>query len=200
MQTINLNLVPGKAKPVIHSSQYDKGRTFRCYLFDGSSTYTLNNSDTITIEGQKSDNCIFVYNVTNTSSNYVDVVTTEQMTAASGLVDCELRIKRGTADIGTANFWLEVERASTENGVVSESDISVLRQVEHNAEAAATAASGSATEAAASAADAEDSAAAAQIAEENAAAWAASSAKKLTFWRDPTDNGLNWTYDPTLPE
>lgn len=31
MQTINLNLVPGKVKPVVHSSQYDKGRTFRCY-------------------------------------------------------------------------------------------------------------------------------------------------------------------------
>ena len=60
MQTINLNLVPGKVKPVVHSSQYDKGRTFRCYLFDGSTNYTLDGTETITIEGQKSDSHIFL--------------------------------------------------------------------------------------------------------------------------------------------
>lgn len=186
MQTINLNLVPGKVKPVVHSSQYDKGRTFRCYLFDGSTNYTLDGSETITIEGQKSDSHIFLYSVTNTHSNYVDVATTEQMTAISGLVDCELRIKKGDTDIGTANFWLEVEKASTENGVISDSDISALREVEDSANAAATAAATSAGEAAESA--------------EQAGAWAASTAKKLILWRDPTDNGLNWTYDPDLPD
>ncbi|MBQ6501735.1 MAG: hypothetical protein IJI87_10225 [Mogibacterium sp.] len=186
MQTINLNLVPGKVKPVVHSSQYDKGRTFRCYLFDGSTNYTLDGTETITIEGQKSDSHIFLYSVTNTESNYVDVATTEQMTAVSGLVDCELRIKKGDTDIGTANFWLEVEKASTENGTLSESDISLLREVEDATESAATSASDSAEAAAASA--------------EQAAAWAASTAKKLILWRDPTDNGLNWTYDPDLPD
>lgn len=200
MQTINLNLVPGKVKPVVHSSQYDKGRTFRCYLFDGSTNYTLDGTETITIEGQKSDSHIFLYSVTNTHSNYVDVATTEQMTAISGLVDCELRIKKGDTDIGTANFWLEVEKASTENGVISDSDISALREVEDSANAAATAAGTSAGEAAASAESASDSATAAAESAEQAAAWAASSAKKLVLWRDPTDNGLNWTYDPDLPD
>ena len=200
MQTINLNLVPGKVKPVVHSSQYDKGRTFRCYLFDGSTNYTLDGTETITIEGQKSDSHIFLYNVTNTHSNYVDVATTEQMTAISGLVDCELRIKKGDTDIGTANFWLEVEKASTENGVISDSDISALREVEDSANAAATAAGTSAGEAAASAESASDSATAAAESAEQAGAWAASTAKKLILWRDPTDNGLNWTYDPDLPD
>lgn len=200
MQTINLNLVPGKVKPVVHSSQYDKGRTFRCYLFDGSTNYTLDGTETITIEGQKSDSHIFLYSVTNTHSNYVDVATTEQMTAISGLVDCELRIKKGDTDIGTANFWLEVEKASTENGVISDSDISALREVEDSANAAATAAGTSAGEAAASAESASDSATAAAESAEQAGAWAASSAKKLILWRDPTDNGLNWTYDPDLPD
>ena len=200
MQTINLNLVPGKVKPVVHSSQYDKGRTFRCYLFDGSTNYTLDGTETITIEGQKSDSHIFLYSVTNTHSNYVDVATTEQMTAISGLVDCELRIKKGDTDIGTANFWLEVEKASTENGVISDSDISALREVEDSANAAATAAGTSAGEAAASAESASASAVSAAESAEQAAAWAASSAKKLILWRDPTDNGLNWTYDPDLPD
>ena len=200
MQTINLNLVPGKVKPVVHSSQYDKGRTFRCYLFDGSTNYTLDGTETITIEGQKSDSHIFLYSVTNTQSNYVDVTTTEQMTAVSGLVDCELRIKKGDTDIGTANFWLEVEKASTENGVISDSDISALREVEDSANAAATAAGTSAGEAAASAESASDSATAAAESAEQAGAWAASTAKKLILWRDPTDNGLNWTYDPDLPD
>lgn len=200
MQTINLNLVPGKVKPVVHSSQYDKGRTFRCYLFDGSTNYTLDGTETITIEGQKSDSHIFLYSVTNTHSNYVDVATTEQMTAIAGLVDCELRIKKGDTDIGTANFWLEVEKASTENGVISDSDISALREVEDSANAAATAAGTSAGEAAASAESASDSATAAAESAEQAGAWAASTAKKLILWRDPTDNGLNWTYDPDLPD
>lgn len=200
MQTINLNLVPGKVKPVVHSSQYDKGRTFRCNLFDGSTNYTLDGTETITIEGQKSDSHIFLYSVTNTQSNYVDVTTTEQMTAVSGLVDCELRIKKGDTDIGTANFWLEVEKASTENGVISDSDISALREVEDSANAAATAAGTSAGEAAASAESASDSATAAAESAEQAGAWAASTAKKLILWRDPTDNGLNWTYDPDLPD
>lgn len=200
MQTINLNLVPGKVKPVVHSSQYDKGRTFRCYLFDGSTNYTLDGTETITIEGQKSDSHIFLYSVTNTHSNYVDVATTEQMTAISGLVDCELRIKKGDTDIGTANFWLEVEKASTENGVISDSDISALREVEDSANAAATAAGTSAGEAAASAESASDSATTAAESAEQAGAWAASTAKKLILWRDPTDNGLNWTYDPDLPD
>ena len=200
MQTINLNLVPGKVKPVVHSSQYDVGRTFRCNLFDGSTVLTLDGSETITIEGQKSDSHIFLYSVTNTSNSYVDVTTTEQMTAVSGLVDCELRIKKGTTDVGTANFWLEVEKAATENGTMSESDISLLREVEDATESAATTAETAAGQASASAESASASAISAAESAEEAAGWAASTAKKLVLWRDPTDNGLNWTYDPDLPD
>ena len=200
MQTINLNLVPGKVKPVVHSSQYDVGRTFRCNLFDGSTGLTLDGSETITIEGQKSDSHIFLYSVTNTSNSYVDVTTTEQMTAVSGLVDCELRIKKGTTDVGTANFWLEVEKAATENGTMSESDISLLREVEDATESAATTAETAAGQASASAESASASAVSAAESAEEAAGWAASTAKKLVLWRDPTDNGLNWTYDPDLPD
>ena len=200
MQTINLNLVPGKVKPVVHSSQYDVGRTFRCNLFDGSTVLTLDGSETITIEGQKSDSHIFLYSVANTSNSYVDVTTTEQMTAVSGLVDCELRIKKGTTDVGTANFWLEVEKAATENGTMSESDISLLREVEDATESAATTAETAAGQASASAESASASAVSAAESAEEAAGWAASTAKKLVLWRDPTDNGLNWTYDPDLPD
>lgn len=200
MQTINLNLVPGKVKPVVHSSQYDVGRTFRCNLFDGSTVLTLDGSETITIEGQKSDSHIFLYSVTNTSNSYVDVTTTEQMTAVSGLVDCELRIKKGTTDVGTANFWLEVEKAATENGTMSESDISLLREVEDATESAATTAETAAGQASASAESASASAISAAESAEEAAGWAASTAKKLVLWRDPTDNGLNWTYDSDLPD
>ena len=200
MQTINLNLVPGKVKQVVHSSQYDVGRTFRCNLLNGNTVYTLDGTETIVIEGQKSDNHIFLYNVTNTSSNYVDVTTTEQMTALAGLVDCELRIKKSGVDIGTANFWLEVEKAATENGTPSDSDISALREVEDSCEAAATTAETAAASAAADAAAADASADAAAASAEEAAGWAASTAKKLVLWRDSTDNGLNWTYDLDLPD
>ena len=179
MQTINLNLVPGDIREIVRSSQYDVGRTFRCNLFDGNASYKLDGTETITIEGQKSDNHIFLYNVTNTSSTYVDVTTTEQMTALAGYVDCELRIKKSGVDIGTANFWLEVEKAATENGTPSDSDISALREVEDSCEAAATTAETAAASAAADAAAADASADAAAASAEEAAGWAASTAKNI---------------------
>ena len=200
MQTINLNLVPGGVKQIVNASQYDVGRVFRCNLYNGNAIYTLDGTETITIEGQKGDNHIFLYSVTNTSSSYVDISTTEQMTALEGYVDCELRIKKSGTDIGTANFYLNVEKAATENGTLSDSDISALREVEDAVESAATTAETAAAQATASASSASGSADAAAASAEEAAGWAASTAKKLVLWRDPTDNGLNWTYDPDLPD
>lgn len=127
METNRLDIVPGKIAPVIHTSQYDVGRVFRFYLYDGTSPFTLNGSETVTCSIRKTDGNIVILNVDNTADNYVDVVTTEQSTACAGQNICELRIEDGDTNIGTMDFILQVESDPTEGGIQSETEINNLR-------------------------------------------------------------------------
>ena len=123
MEIINLNLIPGEALPVCHASQYDDERTIRLNLFDGSSVYTLASSDEVTLSVRKPDGNIVTAEVTNTQASYVDISTTEQMTAVPGKSICELTINT----IGTLNFILDVEEGPQNGSINSESEISNLR-------------------------------------------------------------------------
>lgn len=123
MEIINLNLIPGEALPVCHASQYDNERTFRLNLFDGSSVYTLSSSDEVTLSVRKPDGNIVTAEVTHTQVSYVDITTTEQMTAVPGKSVCELTIN----EIGTLNFILDVEEGPQNGSINSESEISNLR-------------------------------------------------------------------------
>lgn len=127
METNRLDIVPGKIAPVIHTSQYDVGRVFRFYLYDGTSPFTLNGSETVTCSIRKTDGNIVILSVENTADNYVDVVTTEQSTACSGQNICELRIEDGEVNIGTMDFILQVESDPTEGGIESATEINNLR-------------------------------------------------------------------------
>ena len=84
MEALNLNLIPGGSSPVVHVSQYDIGRVFRFNLFEGAAVYTLDGTETIECNIRKLDGNIVTVGVTNTSSDYIEVVTTEQMTAIYG--------------------------------------------------------------------------------------------------------------------
>ena len=127
METNRLDIVPGKIAPVIHTSQYDVGRVFRFYLYDGTSPFTLIGSETVTCSIRKTDGNIVILSVENTASNYVDIVTTEQATACAGQNICELRIEDGEINIGTMDFILQVESDPTEGGIASETEIANLR-------------------------------------------------------------------------
>ena len=83
MESFNINLIPGRNNPVCHVSQYDKGRTIRVNLFEGSSVYTLTGAETVTANVRKPDGNIVTSTLTNTSDSYVEIITTEQMTACS---------------------------------------------------------------------------------------------------------------------
>lgn len=124
MEILNLNLIPGEALPVAHASQFDVGRTIRLNLFNGSSVYTLTSGDTVTFNAKKPDGTIISTPVTNTQSTYVDITTTEQLTACYGKVECEI----GINTIGTLNFIIDVERGPKEGSVESDSVIDGLEE------------------------------------------------------------------------
>lgn len=127
MESFNLNIIPGKDRPVCHASQFDIGRQFHVNLFEGFNVFTLDGAETISLSVRKPDGNVVTASVTNTSDSYVEFVTTEQMTACEGSNLCELKLEKGSDVIGTANFILEVEVDPLEGGVQSASEIDNLQ-------------------------------------------------------------------------
>ena len=73
---------------------------------------------------RKPDNNVVTAAVENTSSTYVYIVTTEQMTACEGVNLCELRITDGDdVLLGTLNFNMKVEADPLKDGIESETEI-----------------------------------------------------------------------------
>lgn len=128
MEQVNLNIVPNGIKPVCHASQYDRGRQIRLNLYDGTSTYSLSGTETIELNIKKADGTVYTDEITNTSDNYLVVSTTQQMTAASGDNECNIKITDGSVVIGTLNFILNVEASPLEGGIDSVSYIYNLSQ------------------------------------------------------------------------
>ena len=123
MEILNLNLIPTGANPVVHVSQYDEGRVIRFNLFEGSSVYTLDGTETIECDVKKPDGNVVTLAVTNTSDSYVEVTTTLQMCACSGESLGDIKITKGAVIIATLNFILNCERSPLENGIQSDSAI-----------------------------------------------------------------------------
>lgn len=135
METINLNLIPSGIMPVCHASQYDKKRWIDLRLYDGQTPFTITGSMTFELQLRKPDNTIVTESaelIPTLSSNSVEFPTSEQMTAVFGEVLCQLRIKDGTADIGTINFIMVVEPDVLANGDPSQSVIADLDTQVHD--------------------------------------------------------------------
>lgn len=109
MERLKLNLVPGGVLTVCHASQYDNGRTVRFDLYDGDSKVTLAGTETITAKLRKPSGSEVTLNVTNTSSDYVDVVTDSDTCDEAGVYLGELTVVSGSVIIGSANFILLAE-------------------------------------------------------------------------------------------
>lgn len=133
METIKLDLIPGKKMPSLHASQYDDGREHGIDLFENEVVYKLDGTETLTINERKGDDCICSLDIENTfaETNHIVFASTEQMCAVWGNNICELVIAKGEKTIGTLNFILEIEQSPTEGGIESESEIKNLkRQIE----------------------------------------------------------------------
>ena len=137
MEQINLNLIPGRALPVCHVSQYDVGRTIRFNLFNGDQVFAFASGDTAEVQIRKPDNTVVEVALTvATSDTYVDVTTTEQMTACAGSALCQIQIKNSSQTLGTLNFIMEVEADPMSDGVASDSVIiDLANQVKSASEA-----------------------------------------------------------------
>ena len=129
MESIKLNLIPNGVSPACHCSQYDNGRVIRLELFDGLTPYTIRSGDTFTLNVRKQDNTIIDSSapISATQGNtYVDLTTTTQICAVTGLNLCDLKITNGSTEIGTLNFIMVVERDVLADGDPSESVIEDL--------------------------------------------------------------------------
>lgn len=133
MEQFNLNTIPGKVAPVCHASQYDTGRIIRVNLFEGDQVYTLDGTEVVSVSVRKPDGHIVTEGITNTSAAYVEIVTTEQMTACYGANLCELKIEKGADVLGTLNFILSVEEDPLAGGDPSESFVYNLATQIYNA-------------------------------------------------------------------
>lgn len=123
MEVINLNLIPNGTNPVVHCSQYDEGREFRFNLFNGTSVLTLDGTETIECDVKKPDGNVVTVGVTNTSSDYIVVTTTLQMTACGGNSEGVIKISKSGVNLYTLNFILYCERNPMENGIQSDTAI-----------------------------------------------------------------------------
>ena len=110
----------------IHVSQYDTGWTFLLTVYKDDVIYTSENAVTVVMEGLKADGTTFA--VPGTFEDGVaTIVSTVAMTAAAGIVECELRLSEGGETIGTGNFDLVVEASPIEGGTPSEDDYTAMQ-------------------------------------------------------------------------
>ena len=123
MEQITLDLIPSGILPVVHASQYDEGRQWRVNLTDNGTAYTLSTEE-ITLKVRKGDGTAVTTAVTVVSGKtYVDLATTEQMTAVAFENMAELHIEKDGAHIGTLNFIIKVEPDNLYGDVKSHTEI-----------------------------------------------------------------------------
>ena len=132
MEIITLNMVPKGITPVCHASQFDDGRVIRLNIVDELQGYIFTDEE-VELRVRKPDDNVVTASVAVVSGNaYVDIVTTEQMTACEGDNECELRLTRGEQRIGSLNFKMRVEKDPLKDGIESETEIHNLETQIHD--------------------------------------------------------------------
>lgn len=130
VETMYLDLVPGKAPEVCHASQYDIGRKIGIYLLNSGSPYYLNGAERIKLRLRKQDTTAITMSLVNPGEghDYIEFTTTQQMTASAGKSTCEIRLEEGNAVVASSNFIMDVEEDPLDYGVTSSSAIEELSQ------------------------------------------------------------------------
>ena len=134
METIKLDLIPGKKMPSLHASQFDDGRAYHIDLTENRVPYVLDGTETISVIVRKCDNTLVSMDIANTFANksYLEFEVTEQMTACSGFNYGEIILEKNGDRLGSLNFYLVVETAPDENGITSQSEIKNLERQVHD--------------------------------------------------------------------
>ena len=128
MEQISVNLIPDGRPPVCHVSQNDVGRTFRVNLYNGFAAFTFAGTETASVAIRKPDGTVVTATLTYTpGDSFVDITTTDQMTACAGDCLCDIKIEDNGAEIGTLNFIMQTEPDPLAGGIQSASDIATLK-------------------------------------------------------------------------
>ena len=175
-----LNIIPqfwGKP-PVIKVNQFDEELTEMGFtVWNGKDQMELAGISAVII-GKKPDGTVFAYTCTvNTSENTITVPVKEQMTAVPGKVVAELALTNTDQEVvHTWNFGIWVEKAVSEDGGTSESDIAAFQEILTEAQGLEAAI----LQAAEDAEDSKDAAARSKEAAANSAAAAERSAEEAS--------------------
>ena len=130
IEAINLNIIPNGVNPVCHVSQYDTGRQIKINLFEGNNPYIIPSGASFTLNVRKPDNTIVTQSVSGTQGDtFLNITTTQQMTACVGENLCELKLTISTLVVGTLNFIMQVERDVLADGIPSQSEIHDLNEL-----------------------------------------------------------------------
>lgn len=135
--TYRLSMEPGVPDLNVYISQYDVGKTLVFTLVNTATSASISSGVSVEIRGTKPDGHGFSYNqssvISYSYSNSTATVTVhvqEQMTAVAGKVVCEIILYKGTPattdtpassgyqQLGTANFYLNVERAALDKDTI----------------------------------------------------------------------------------
>ena len=119
MEQISVNLIPSGIRETCHASQFDVGRHIRFALLNGRNIYTLSGTETITLIMRKPNGTERTEALANTSSTYVDLVTSRETCDQSGAYECEIKVTDGAKEIGSGNFRMQVE-ADALDGITEE--------------------------------------------------------------------------------
>lgn len=121
-------------RPIFCVSEGDNSsRTITITVQSSGVNYSIPSGSTVQIVGKKTDNTFFAYRCSY-SGYMVTVNFTDQMSAKDGIVLCELRIANGSEILGSANFVYWVEPSPIQDGIASESDLSVFMEAIAGAE------------------------------------------------------------------
>ena len=133
---MSVNIVPGISAPsALHASEGDVGRTCEIIIIDGTSTYNIPSTATVTITATKPSGMGFTQACTVTENGTAMFETTASMTDESGKMEAEVRIVDGGQNIGTANLLWIVERNPHPSNVI-DGDVERAKTILERAEEA----------------------------------------------------------------
>lgn len=113
-------------RPIFCVSEGDKNtRMINITVQQAGENFSIPSGASVYVTGKKQDNTIFTYQCTK-SGYIVSFQIAEQMSAANGIVLCELQIIENGNPLGSANFVYWVEPSPVQGGTASESDLNVF--------------------------------------------------------------------------
>lgn len=128
-QITKVDLIPNGELSVCNVSQFDNGRVLPFEILENKEAYNIPSGITVELQCRKADGNIVTLAADTITDNIVTFISTTQLTACYGKNLCEISLI-GEDDylIGSANFYLDVEKSPTLGGITSTSEIHNLEE------------------------------------------------------------------------